>query len=62
VVESKGKKKEYAIVGAQEANPMIGKISNESPLGKAFLGKKVGDTVDVEIPAGKQVFIVLEIK
>jgi transcription elongation factor GreA len=35
-----GKEKEYTIVGAQEANPLQGKISNESPLGSSFLGKK----------------------
>lgn len=62
VVESKGKKKEYMIVGAQEADPLKGKISNESPLGQAFIGKKKGDTVTVEIPAGTQVFTVSEVK
>ena len=42
----------YTIVGAAEANPRKGKISNESPLGKALLNKKVGDTFKVEAPAG----------
>jgi transcription elongation factor GreA len=45
-------KKEFLIVGPQEANPSIGKISNESPLGQAFLGHRVGDKVDIKVPAG----------
>ena len=44
---------EYKIVGSTEANSLKGKISNESPVGKALLGKKVGDTVTVETPAGE---------
>jgi transcription elongation factor GreA len=42
----------YTIVGAAEANPAHGKISNESPLGRALLSRKVGDRVQVEAPAG----------
>lgn len=42
----------YTIVGAAEANPREGKISNESPLGKAILGHRVGDEVQVEAPDG----------
>jgi len=42
----------YTIVGAAEANPRDGKISNESPIGKAILNHKVGDTVKVETPGG----------
>ncbi len=57
-----GKKREYTIVGAQEADPTIGKISNESPLGLAFLGKKKGDKVSVHVPAGVQEYEILEIK
>ena len=44
---------EYKIVGSTEANSLKGKISNESPVGKALLGKKVGDTVTVTTPAGE---------
>ena len=44
---------EYKIVGSTEANSLKGKISNESPVGKALLGKQVGDTVTVETPAGE---------
>ncbi len=43
---------EYTIVGSAEANPYEGKISNESPVGKALLGSKAGDTVDVQVPDG----------
>ena len=42
----------FTIVGAAEANPREGKISNESPIGKAILGRKAGDTVKVETPGG----------
>lgn len=42
----------YTIVGAAEANPSHGKISNESPLGKSLLNRKAGDRVQVEAPAG----------
>ena len=42
----------FAIVGAAEANPREGKISNESPIGKAILTRKLGDTVKVETPGG----------
>lgn len=43
---------EYTIVGSAEANPYNGKISNESPVGKALLGGKAGETVDVQVPDG----------
>lgn len=44
--------KEYKIVGSNEANPREGRISDESAVGKALLGHKVGDVVEVEVPAG----------
>ncbi len=56
VVSVNGKKKEYTIVGAQEANPLEGRISNESPLGNAFLGAKKGQKIMVTLPAGPQEF------
>jgi len=62
VVESKNGKKEYVIVGAQEAEPTKGKISNESPLGSAFLGKKKGEKVKVQLPSGVQEYKILEVK
>ena len=52
---------EYRVVGSTEANPLEGKISDESPLGKALLGKTVGDEVIVEAPAGELKFKILEI-
>lgn len=52
---------EYQIVGSTEANSLKGKISNESPVGKALLGKQVGDTVTVETPAGEFSYKVLSI-
>ncbi|MEK7451617.1 MAG: transcription elongation factor GreA [Patescibacteria group bacterium] len=51
----------YTIVGSHEAKPEISLISNESPLGKAFLGKKVGDMVDVEIPTAKVKYKIIKI-
>ncbi|MBI4992855.1 MAG: transcription elongation factor GreA [Candidatus Magasanikbacteria bacterium] len=62
IVESKNGKKEYVIVGAQEADPVAGKISNESPLGSAFLGKKKGEKIKVKLPSGEQEYRVLEVK
>ncbi len=52
VTSTDGKKEHYTIVGSAEANPGEGKISNESPVGRALLGKKVGDHVEVAAPAG----------
>ncbi len=60
--ERDGKESVYTIVGSTEANPQEGKISNESPIGKAFLGKKVGDSVEVTTPAGKAVYQVTKIE
>ena len=57
-IESKGKKQTYTIVGAVEANPIEGKISNESPLGLALMGKKVGDAAT--LPTGK-VYKIIEL-
>lgn len=59
VVEQGSKEKElYHIVGSAEANPDQGKISAESPLGKALLGAKVGDKVTVHAPAGDLIFVI----
>ena len=52
----------YTIVGPEEANPVNGKISNESPMGKAFLGHRPGDTVDVQAPGGVRKYQVVGIK
>ena len=53
---------EYRIVGSAEANPSENKLSNESPVGKAILGKKKGETVEVVAPRGSLKFKILEIK
>ncbi|MEL7597937.1 MAG: transcription elongation factor GreA [Clostridiaceae bacterium] len=53
---------EFHIVGSAEADPMENKISNESPVGKALIGKKVGDIVDVPVPDGISKFEILEIR
>ncbi len=52
---------EYQIVGSTEADPNAGRISDESPIGKAILGHKVGDIVEVEVPDGMISFELLEI-
>ena len=52
---------EYKIVGAQEANPLQGLISNESPIGRALIGARVGNTVSAETPGGTMRFKVLKI-
>ena len=53
---------EYYIVGSAEANPAENKLSNESPVGKAILGKKKGETVEVSAPRGSFKFKILDIK
>lgn len=53
---------EYTLVGSAEADPMNDKISNESPVGEALIGKKVGDIVEVDVPQGVIKLEVLEIK
>ena len=52
----------YTIVGSQEANPMKGKISDDSPFGRGLFGHKVGDTVDVHAPQGVLQFEILKIE
>jgi transcription elongation factor GreA len=53
---------EYHIVGSTEANPAENKLSNESPVGKAIIGHKKGDVVEVSAPRGALKFKILEIK
>lgn len=53
---------EFQIVGSSEANSLQGKISNESPVGKALIGAHTGDIVEVEMPAGIMKYKVLEIQ
>ena len=51
----------YHLVGAKEADPRAGKISNESPIGRALMGHKAGDTVQAETPGGTITLKILEI-
>ncbi len=61
-VEEEGFGKEtYEIVGSAEADPLEGKISNESPIGRALLGAKVGQIIKAETPDGESAFKVIEI-
>jgi len=52
----------YQIVGSAEADPLEGKISNESPIGMALIGAKVGDQVKAETPGGETIFKVVKVK
>ncbi len=60
-VEHEGVERLFTIVGAQEADPARGNISNESPLGLAFLGHRVQDKVEVKTPAGLQLYQIIDI-
>ena len=51
----------FTIVGSEEADPVGGKISNESPMGQAFLGKAVGDKVEIKTPGGVEPYKVAKI-
>ena len=62
VSAAKGKNQKYAIVGRAEADPSQGKISNESPVGKALLGLKAGDEADVTTPSGNTRLKVVKIQ
>ncbi|MFC1652072.1 transcription elongation factor GreA [Patescibacteria group bacterium] len=53
VVDDKGQEKEYFLVSANEVNSLESKISTSSPIGQALLGKKAGDQIEADIPAGK---------
>ena len=61
-VESKNGEQTFAIVGAAESDPVKGFISNESPLGAAFLGHKKGDSIEVKTPKGVTEYKILEVK
>lgn len=56
-----GKERTFHLVGSSEADPMAGRISNESPLGQAFLGHRAGEIVEVVVPSGTQTYTVLTI-
>lgn len=54
--------KEFIIVGSREANPLEGRISNESPMGKAFIGRRVGENAVINAPRGKIHCTIIDIK
>jgi transcription elongation factor GreA len=62
IVEEGGEPETYHLVGSAEADPRQGRISNQSPLGRALLGKRVGDTVTVSAPAGVLSFQIIAIR
>lgn len=61
-VEAEGRKEQYLIVGSAEASPADGKISNESPVGRALQGHKAGETVKMSVPAGTVEMKILSIR
>ena len=61
-VNFNGSDMDFIIVGSNEASPAEMKISNESPLGKGFIGKKKGDEVEVETPGGKVKYKIIDVK
>ncbi len=60
-LDIKGREEHFVVVGEWEADPAQKKISHESPLGKALMGKAVGETAEVEAPAGKITYKILSI-
>ena len=60
--DEEDKEQEYSVVGTTEADPFAGKISNESPLGAAILGKKVNTVVTVRTPTGEHEYKILKVK
>ena len=62
IQEGRRKPEEYLIVGAAEANPREGKISHQSPLGRALMGAKEGDKVEVKAPSGAFTVRIVEVK
>lgn len=60
-LKSDGKTKEFQVVGTVEADPLSGKISDESPIGQALLGKKEGETVEIKTPADTTAYKIVDI-
>lgn len=61
-IKNNGDEMEFRIVGSNESNPAEMKISNESPMGRSFMGKQKGDKVEVSTPGGKVKYTILEVK
>lgn len=62
VQQDNGAKKEFKIVGSNEADPLTGKISNESPMGQALLGRTPGEEISITTPSGNAKYKILNIK
>jgi transcription elongation factor GreA len=62
IVAKNGESFTYGVVGSGETKPEEGKISNESPLGRAILGHKVGDSVSIKTPSGQIVYLITKIE
>jgi len=60
-LKNDGKSKEFQVVGTVEADPLNGKISDESPIGQALLGKKVGEDVEIKTPAETSIYEIVSI-
>lgn len=61
-LEANGKAVTYTVVGPVEADPLEGKVSNESPIGQALMGKAVGDTVTINTPKGELTYTVVALR
>ena len=61
-VQVNGDTKQFVITGSNESNPAEGKISNESPIGRALMGQKKGDQVDVTTPDGTRQYTILQVR
>lgn len=61
-LEANGKTVVYTVVGPVEADPLEGKVSNESPIGQALMGKAVGDTVTINTPKGELAYTVVALR
>ena len=61
-VKFNGEEQAFDIIGSNEADPLNGRVSNESPIGKALLGKKAGEKAMVQTPSGEKEYRILEVK
>ncbi len=61
ILKNDGKSKQFQVVGTVEADPLSGKISDESPIGQALLGKKLGDEVEIKTPSETTTYKITEI-
>jgi transcription elongation factor GreA len=61
-IKNNGELQQYQIVGKEEADPKMGKISNESPLGKLLLGKTIGENIELATPSGKINYQILKLE